>query len=222
MVSLPTHYRREDWVTYALYWLLRLEADRATERHQKPLHEPSVFAVTAKPGLHGNPTPLHTALSSNGCRDHGPYDVIKALAAALRYAFLSGIHIERVDCLVCSGQLCLELHMTDETSHFIAPAKLPDTSALALLILAGSPVSWLALDKWPDCTPLVPATTDQPTDKTQMSQRFHRDYFDALSSVGAPHVGDNLWSAPPGNSLQDLSAYVASIPLKEASHLTTG
>lgn len=222
MVALPTYYRREDWVTYALYWLLRLESGWTSEAHQRPLHEPTVYAVTTKPTSHGEPIPLHTALLSNHSGEHQSYDVIKILAAALRYSFLLGIHIERADCIVCSGELCLELHTTSRMSFFVAPAQLPDVSAQALLILSGSPITWLSLDRWSDFAPLVPAPVDQVSDRSQMSQRFHRDYSAVLSSVRAPLVGDDLWTAPPGNCLQDLSAYVASFSLKEASHLTTG
>lgn len=203
-IALPAHYRMEDWVTYALVWHLRL-AKTSPEAALAATSVPSLCSVSSIQSVHGDAIPLHHVLSAEPDKAPQTFSVLRLLAAGLRYVYLTNDHAIRADMVFCGDAKGLTIETGSGSKYFVAESSVKERGALAFVILSGSPLSWFSLPDWGAAAPLEALDA-----AVHRHQQFHSEYSTLLTSLGALPMGDGRWSAPPGNTLFDLSAYVVS------------
>jgi len=206
-MRLPTHYRIEDWVAYGLYWHFRLTKN-SPGGGRGGAGVPTLFTVSPVQSTHGDAIPLHHVLSSAPDKVDQSYSVLRLLAAGLRYVFLANDTASRADILFCGAERGLTIECGSGMKYLVSECSTPERNVPALMILAGSPLSWFSLREWRLAAPLI---CPDPIDPDATNHRlFHSDHTTLLTNLGASNLGDGRWIAPPGNTLFDLSAYVIS------------
>lgn len=199
------------WATLGVYWLQCLAIAKQVDHIPLRLFSrTTVYRVEpATPNIRSES--LIAIMGSEAESNTRKWQLMKLLAAGLRYAFLNDEPVTSVRIATqFSDPSLLVQQYSGESWQLVRRDRCSGIARYPIVIQGGDPCTWFDISRWRDMRPY----TENPGEGgyALSAPRFWETRFDqALSAIGAIEISRNLWAPPLATSTDDLHHYLTDV-----------